>query len=91
MATLYKTDGTKVEVSPANGKDFKYDELKGFVEGYIEIVNLGKKKVMVVNEEGKLMNLPVNNEATRIMAEMLPMSRDYIVGNALVCKTSEIK
>lgn len=91
MATLYKTDGTKVEVSPANGKDFKYDELKNFVGGYIEIVNLGKKKVMVVNEEGKLIGLPANNEATRIMAEMLPMSRDYIVGNALVCKTSEIK
>lgn len=91
MATLYKTDGTREDVTPANGTDFKYDELKNFVEGYIEIVHLGKKKVMVVNEEGKLMNLPVNAEATKVMLEMLPMSRDYIVGNALVCKTSEIK
>lgn len=91
MATLYKTDGTREDVTPANGTDFKYDELKNFVEGYIEIVSLGKKKVMVVNEEGKLMNLPVNAEATKVMLEMLPMSRDYIVGNALVCKTSEIK
>ena len=38
MATLIKTDGSKLEIQPQNGLDFQLDELQKFVDGYIEIL-----------------------------------------------------
>ena len=97
MATLYQVkqvDGVytpeTVEVKPKSGKTFSLSELQDFVEGYIEIVNLRDGKIMVVNEEGKLKNLPFNHAATKIYAET-HFDREVIVGNALVCKSTEIK
>ena len=45
---------------------------------------------MIVNEEGKLKDLPFNHDATKIYAETY-LYRDVIVGNALVCKSTEIE
>lgn len=49
MATLIKTDGSKLEIQPQNGLDFQLDELQKFVDGYIEIINLhiGSKSITV--------------------------------------------
>ena len=91
MAIFFKTDSPKgVEVSPKNGTDFTLDELKDIVGGYIEILPLGKKYLMVVNDEGKLQGLPINHAATSVLCNVY-RTNDYIVGNALICKTSEIK
>ena len=97
MATLYKfTDPndafaicTETEVSPKNGTDFSLEELKSFVDGWIEIVDLRDGRLMVVNEEGKLLGLPLNLLATvEYQKTFGPI--DQIVGNALVCKKGEI-
>ena len=40
MATLIKTDGSKLEIQPQNGLGFQLDELQKFVDGYIDIINL---------------------------------------------------
>ena len=97
MATLYQVKQVNgvytpetIEVKPKSGKTFSLSELHGFVEGYIEIVELKDGKIMVVNEEGKLKDLPFNPAATKIYSEVYT-SRDIIVGNALVCKSTEIK
>lgn len=90
MAKLYCVDGTIEEVSPKNGTDFSLEELNGFVEGWIETLYLGNDKIMVINEEGKLEGLDYNPIATRIFRESYGDS-DYIVGNALVCSSEEIK
>jgi hypothetical protein len=91
--TLYKTSHDEViEVTPKNGKDFKWEELHEFVDGYIEIVPLGDSDlVIVVNEEGKLNGLPINNKATEVWRIHWPTSSDFIVGNALICKRTMIK
>jgi len=90
MATLYKTNGRCKEVFPKNGTDFKLDELQGFVGGYIEIVPVltgaPKGSVMVVNEEGKLMKLPINDIGT-----LMTGFTDVIVGDILVCNEGEIR
>lgn len=96
MALLYRTNDnpleplTEEEVQPKNGTDFQLDELQGFVEGNIEIVYLGGDEIMVVNEEGKLLGLPVNLLAT-IPYQLSYGPVDQIYGNALVCKTSEVR
>lgn len=86
---LYTTDGERRKVTPSNGTDFSLEELQGFVGGYIEIIRLGANKVMVINEEGKMRNLPLNIKAT--VTIQLHGRNDVIVGNALVCSTDKIK
>lgn len=97
MATLYRVKQVNgvytpetVEVKPKSGKTFSLSELQSFVEGYIEIVDLRDGKIMIVNEEGKLKNLPFNHAATKIYSEIYTSS-DIIVGNVLICKSTEIK
>lgn len=90
MAKLIKTDNSVTEVSPKNGTDFSLEELQGFVGGYIEIVypltGAPKGSILVVNEEGKLIGLPVNGIATGMMG-----FTDTIVGDVLLCDTNQVK
>lgn len=101
MAILYKTDSTIENVTPKNGKTFSYEELQGFVgEGddkMIEIVPLPSGKMLVVNEEGKLIGLKTNLRATDLWKAEYPIE-DYphnndelIVGNALLAESNEIE
>lgn len=91
-AILFKSDGTVSEVYPANGEDFQLDELKGFVGGWIEIVNITRKVIMVVNEEGKGEKLPLNGMATVIAkAENAIYPWDFIAGDALMCPSDMVK
>lgn len=90
MAKIYKTNGEIVDIEPKNGKDFQLKELNDIVGGYIELVTLPNDEFMVVNEEGKMMGLPVNDNATTIYhSKVGPW--DYIVGDCLICKTSQIR
>lgn len=69
--------------------DFSLEELRGFVGGHIELVRLSKSQVMVVNEEGKVYDLPQNENATMLVN--IAGIRDVIVGNVLVCDINKIK
>ena len=89
MGKLLKTDGTTIEVRPANGTDYTLDELQKLVGGYIEVIPAREKGyILVINEEGKLENLPYNGRATELADIYL---WDYIVGDALLCKDSEVR
>ncbi len=89
---LIKPDGEKQEVNPKNGTDFSLEELQGFVGGYIQILHIGRCELMVINEEGKLKNLPLNRDATAIAnLRGRLLEGDYIVGPALICHKSQIK
>ena len=90
MAEIIKTNGEHVEVSPRNGNDFKLEELQAIVDGYIEVVWLPDDKIMVVNEEGKLMNLPLNDEATEIYRKEFGYN-DMIVGDVLICDANQVE
>lgn len=90
MAKILFTNGAEVIVSPKNGTDFSLAEMQAVVGGYIEVVFLDNGEIMVVNEEGKLNGLPYNVAATDYMKANSRYD-DFIVGNALVCKRSEVK
>lgn len=78
---------------PGDGLDLK--TLQEIVEGYIETVptmlaqnwsheaNVGL--TLIINEEGKLLGLPVNELAT----DMAYLFNDVIVGNAILMGTTE--
>lgn len=88
MATLIKTNGEEVEVTPKNKKHFSLEELQSFVGGYIELTETTDGRRMVVNEEGKLSGLPFNAKATQLF---VGRNYDSIVGDALVCANKEIR
>lgn len=89
LSTVINTDGLHKNVEPSNGEDFSLEELRRFVGGHIEIVRLSKSQVMVVNDEGKVNDLPENQYATMLVN--IAGIRDVIVGNVLVCDITKIK
>ena len=80
MAITISTKGEVRLASPRNGKDFSLEELQEIVGGQVEIIPL----FMVVNEEGLLERLQINQQATNIYGTL-------IVGDALLCRADEVK
>lgn len=90
MATIYTTDGNTVKIFPNPGPRFSLEEMQNIVGGYIELISL-KNGYMIVNEEGKIYNLPYNEYATDLAHKSRGIfPNDYIVGNVLVCSIDEI-
>lgn len=94
-ARWIKVDGTEEAVSPKNGKAFTLEELQGFVregdEDTIDIVilaNTGDR--MVVNDNGRIIPLAVNENASHLWREEFPIDQyphnnpNTIHGNVLV-------
>lgn len=90
MANLIKVDGSIATVKPKNGTDFKLSELQELVGGYIQVISVNDDMLLVIDEEGKLKNSPFNPLATNI-AKGFVRDDDFIVGNALHCKSSEVE
>ena len=80
-ATWIRADGRNEKVKPKNGTHFTLEELQTYVGGYIERVELQNNEEMWLNEEGKLLGLPINHHATAISG-LVPY--DVIVGDVLV-------
>jgi hypothetical protein len=98
MAAWHKADGTTETVIPsAPDGSLTLKELQGFVGGYIELVRLDDRRLMVVNEDGRSRGLPANAEGTRLYHEMAVRNGHpggsggfTIVGNVLVCSLKEM-
>lgn len=85
MAQIIRADGSveEVEMPKKDGLSF----MQQVVGGYIEIVRLSNGRLMVLNEEGKLLRLPLNVKATALYNNL----NDVIVGDVLVGTRKEIK
>lgn len=74
------TDGKSEEIT-FQSKFVSLKEMQEIVGGHIEFVYLPNNIILVVNEEGKLNNLPVNEIVTSFY---YPIIKDVIVGNVLL-------
>lgn len=64
--------------TPLHGAKIGLNEAQAYVGGYIEEVRgIGNGGIMIVNEEGRLENLPLNAVASEI-------ARKQIVGDVLI-------
>lgn len=91
MATLLKSDGTKQEIQPKNGTDFKLEELQTYVDGYIDIVNLQNGEILVINDDGKD-RYQTNEAATKLALENGAIFNwDWIDGDVVLCKDEEVQ
>ena len=89
-AHVYYPNGDFQETQPNNGSTFELEELQEVVGGYIEIVRLNDGRIIIVNEDGLSLNLPVNIEATNILRRDHSTTQ-YIVGNAIVCDADMVE
>ena len=78
MARLLKSSG---EVLP-NVDISSLKKMQKLVQGYIEFIYI-KDKILIVNEEGLLDQLPPNIEASRIYGKLL-------VGDVIECGIKEV-
>ena len=90
MATLYKADGTQEVIKPANGKKFDIKELQALVGGTVERLKLPFDQRMVMNEDGRPKNLPVNDKASQLLHMALGGNTVPIVGDVVVGTKNEL-
>ena len=94
---LIKANGEERIVIPHNGTNFDLYELQGFVGGTIDIVPTRDGRIIVINDEGKINELPINEKATKLLHEKytrIPGIYDEwntIMGDVLVCDNSFVK
>lgn len=83
MAQLIKSNGETIEITPKNGKDFKWEELYKMIGGYIEIIRVGNGNILVVDEEGKVKCCPINIAASHLAGQV-------VVGDVVFCADDQI-
>lgn len=89
MATLYELGKEPCKFEP-EGKSFTLSEMQKLVGGNIELVTLRSSGMyLVIHEEGKMMGLPRNAEATAVCEDFL-FPGDFIVGDAFMCSAEEL-
>jgi len=88
-AKIVTESGQEKKILPANGEKFTLEELQKAVGGYIEIVTLTDKTLMVLDEEGKLKGKKMNLYATGLFRR-LKQVQDYIVGDVMIVPSKMI-
>mgnify|MGYP003129006887 FL=1 len=75
----------------------KYKEVSAFVGGMVECVQFPNGDVLLLNEEGKLIGLPLNPEATALWRATFDNDnyvtgrKDFVVGPAILIKKDALK
>jgi hypothetical protein len=93
MIEVYHVDGRiePVELPGKSDSSQRLRALQDIVGGYIEIVHLADGRMMVINEDGAVVEppLPLNYKATSLVAAQLNAG-DVIRGKAVVVTQDEI-
>ena len=67
-------------------------EAQAYVGGYVEGISFPNGDYLIVNEEGKLMGLPLNEQASKLWKDTFDNDNymtgrdDFVVGNAILIK-----
>ena len=75
----------------------KYEEVSKFVGGMVECITFPNGDLLLINEEGKLINLPLNPEATALWRATFTADKyafgsdDFVVGPAILIKAKALK
>ena len=92
IGLLLSVDGTIEPYNPARAdKTYDFKELKDKIGcQYGEIVYLSKDVIMVLDEEGKLLEKEINLSATALYQERFSVN-DCIAGDVVICHTKAIR
>jgi len=68
-----------------------------FVGGYVEGISFPNGDYLIINEEGKLIGLPINEDATKLWRDTFDNDnyitgrKDWVAGNAILIKKQALK
>ncbi len=85
-----KSDGSIQDAKPIDKKKFTLQELQEAVNGLAEIIELSIHQCyMIVNEERKILELPVNKRASIFYEDEYGLP-NAIAGDVLICNKDQV-
>jgi len=87
----------KFQIVEDNKHEPDLESAQKFVGGYVEGITFPNGDYLIINEEGKLKNLPVNVEATKLWRSTFTKDKylfgydDFVVGPAILIKAKALK
>ena len=72
-------------------------EAQAYVGGYVEGISFPNGDYLIINEEGKLIGLPLNEQASKLWKDTFDNDNyitgrdDFVVGNAILIKKQALK
>jgi len=85
-------ENTELKIITDKKDEPTLEQAQKFVGGYVEGIEFPTGDYLIINEEGKLQDLPLNEKATKLWRETFTKEKyafgfdDFIVGNALLIK-----
>ena len=97
MTDKINTDANEFKIIENKKDEPQYKEVSKFVGGMVECVTFPNGDLLLLNEEGKLMQLPLNPEATTLWRATFTKEThvngydDFVVGPAILIKKQALK
>ena len=97
METKINTDAAEFKIIEDSKDEPDLKAAQEFVGGYVEGITFPNGDYLIINEEGKLRNLPLNPEATALWKatfdndNFITGRNDFVVGPAILIKKSAQK
>ena len=97
METKINTDAAEFKIIEDSKDEPTLKAAQEFVGGYVEGIPFPNGDYLIINEEGKLMGLPLNPEATALWKatfdndNFITGRNDFVVGPAILIKKSAQK
>ena len=91
------TEASEVKIIEDVKNEPSLKEAQAFVGGMVECITFPNGDLLIVNEEGKLMQLPLNPEATLLWRitfdndNYVTGRKDFVVGPAIYIKKHALK
>ena len=91
------TDANEFKIITTSKDEPNYKKVSEFVGGMVECITFPNGDLLLINEEGKLINLPLNPEATALWRATFTKDKylfghdDYVVGPAILIKAKALK
>ena len=97
METKINTKAAEFKIIEDSKDEQDLKAAQDFVGGYVEGITLPNGDYLIVNEEGKLKDLPLNPEATALWKatfdndQYITGRNDFVVGPAILIKKAALK
>ena len=97
MEKKINTDAAEFKIIENSKDEPDLKAAQEFVGGYVEGITFPNGDYLIINEEGKLMNLPLNPEATTLRKatfdndNFITGRNDFVVGPAILIKKAALQ
>ena len=97
MENKINTDASEFKIIEDSKDEPTLKAAQEFVGGYVEGITFPNGDYLIINEKGKLRNLPLNPEATALWKatfdndNFITGRNDFVVGPAILIKKSALK